>query len=256
MQRQAGGSRRRCGFSRAGRGLGCGFVNFAPQKDFKSNYGKFFWGITFPPPFSIDAIRQSPPPPGNMAPRAGQRSPAETGTDRPPNPNRVPPGSAKTHRSHLNARPLHRDTPRGRPGSRHGAPSEDVPHRRAPPGWQSPPCRCVSRLFHHEASKEKLPPTPLRGLPRPSALSAPSARARLISQITSRKAPRPLLPSDLPGPSRLSAPQLMLQNPRYPGEILISRARRRSGDAVGAGVKASGCKSPPGDGGSGYPGVP
>lgn len=54
--------------------------------------------------------------------------------------------------------------------------------------------------------KEQAPPSPLRDLPRPSALSAPSARARLISQITSRKVPRPPLPSDLRGPDRLSAP--------------------------------------------------
>lgn len=81
-------------------------------------------------------------------------------------------------------------------------PPRGGPPRGAPRCRQSPPTPLSSEPpLWHEA-----PATPLRAFPRPSALSAPAARAGLISQITSRKAPRPPLPSDLPGPDRLSAP--------------------------------------------------
>lgn len=102
-----------------------------------------FGGI-FPPssPLFPMTLAGSPPPPRNMPPRARQRFPAKTGTDHPPNPNHVPPGSAKTHRSHLGTRSLRHDTPRGHPGSRHGEP---------PQGWSPPETPSVMGTPPHAA---------------------------------------------------------------------------------------------------------
>lgn len=113
--------------------------------------------------------------------------------------------------------------------------------------------------------KKRLPPSPLRGFPCPSALSAPSARARLISQITSRKVPRPPLPSDLPGSYRLSAPAG--RSSSHPGAINAPKSsfpwRSLNEQCLPSlrGCRWGGCKSirvekHPGHVGARHPGVP
>lgn len=155
-----------------------------------------------PPPFSNDAGRQ--PPLGTR-----RRGPGSASRPRPAPTTRLIPTMCRR----ALPKPIARTSAHGPcattpPGAGTGNP---------PRGWSVPtgdPLRDgnppPAALFRDpdatRLQKNRLPPSPLRGFPCPSALSAPSARARLISQITSRKVPRPPLPSDLPGSYRLSAP--------------------------------------------------
>lgn len=160
-----------------------------------------FEGI-FPAPLLFQLCQGPAFPPG--PPRGGKRFPTEL----PPHPHHVLPN------------------PIARPSTSRGCRRLREPLREG----KFPP-RFIPGPLGREASEPRLP-RPRSGVFRVrQPLSAPSARAGLISQITSRKVPRPPRPSDLPAPIGFQrpppgpAPTRHSQNPRHAGEILMRGPR-------------------------------